>query len=118
MVANNLTLGIPGPNAKGLLSTGPVTTTVSNGPVRVIATGLSATPAVSATPTLPVAINLGGTVGTVLDQLGIPTANPVPQVNVPDAVMNEISLRNVTLEMVSLYGMSFNAPAVRLSVGR
>ena len=118
LVANNLTLGIPGPNAKGLLSTGPVTTTVSNGPVRVIATGLSATPAVSATPTLPVAINLGGTVGTVLDQLGIPTANPVPQVNVPDAVMNEISLRNVTLEMVSLYGMSFNAPAVRLSVGR
>ena len=118
LVANNLTLGIPGPNSTGVLSTGPVTTTVSNGPVRVIATGLSATPAVSATPTVPVAINLGGTVGTVLDQLGIPTANPVPQINVPDAVMNEISLRNVTLEMVSLYGMNFNAPAVRLSVGR
>lgn len=115
LVANNLGLSIPGLLGNGSLATGPIETTVANGPVRVIATGLTATPAVANVSTVPVAVDLNGTVGSVLDQLGIPTPNDVPQVNVPNVVMDQISLRNVTLQMVSLYGMNFNAPAVQLA---
>ncbi|GAA1167467.1 hypothetical protein CGLAUT_07505 [Corynebacterium glaucum] len=118
LVAKNLGLTIPGLLDDGFLATGPIDTTVANGPVRVIATGLTATPAVANASTVPVAVDLNGTVVSVLDQLGIPTPNDVPQVNVPNAVMDQISLRNVTLQMVSLYGMNFNAPGVELSASR
>ena len=100
----------------GNLTTGNVDTTVTNGPVKVVATGLTATPAVRDLPTIPVTVDLSGDINSVLDQLGVPDKRPVPNVEVPDMLMNEISLNNVTMQMVTLYGQGFNAPSVRLTV--
>lgn len=116
LVARNLSLEIPGFAARGMLTTGPVETKVYNGPVQVVATGLTATPVVAGLPTLPVTVDLSGTVGDVLDQLGVPDPHPVPNVPVPDFVMDHIALGNVNMQMVSLYGLNFHAPAVQLKV--
>ena len=115
LVGHNLGLKIPGMGG-GNLTTGNVDTTVTNGPVKVVATGLTATPAVRDLPTIPVTVDLSGDINSVLDQLGVPDKRPVPNVEVPDMLMNEISLNNVTMQMVTLYGQGFNAPSVRLTV--
>lgn len=113
--ARNLFLEIPGFPGRGLLTTGQVETKLSNGPVRIVATGLTATPAVANVPTLPLTVDLGGDLGTILQQLGVPDAKPVPNVPVPDMVMQQVSLNNANLQLVSLSGLHLHAPAVKLT---
>ena len=66
--------------------------------------------------TIPVTVNLNGDINSVLDQLGVPERHPVPNMEIPDMLMKEISLTGVTMEMVALYGKNFDAPSVRLTV--
>lgn len=113
--ARNLSLEIPGFPGRGLLTTGQVETKLSNGPVRIVATGLTATPAVANVPTLPLTVDLGGDLGAILQQLGVPDAKPVPNVPVPDMVMQQVSLNNANLQLVSLSGLHLHAPAVKLT---
>ena len=116
LTARNLSLEVPGFAARGILTTGQVETQVSDGPVTVVATGLTATPAVAGVPTVPVTVDLRGSLGDVLAQLGVPDANPVPNVPVPNFVMDRIALGNVSMQMVSLDGLHLHAPAVQLKV--
>ena len=116
LVGHNLGLKIPGFGGGAQLRTGNVDTKVIDGPVKVVATGLTATPAVRDVRTLPVTVDLSGDINSVLDQLGVPDRHPVPNVEIPDMLMKEISLTGVTMEMVSLYGQGFEAPSVRLTV--
>lgn len=116
LVARNLSLEVPGFVHRGLLTTGQVETKVFDGPVQVVATGLTATPIIGGVQTLPVTVDLTGELGDILRQLGVPDAHPVPNVPVPNFVMNAISLGNVNMQMVSLHGKHLNAPAVRLVV--
>lgn len=118
LVARNLGLQIPGVFSRGSLTTGPVETIVSDGPVQVVATGLTATPAAAGIPTLPVTVDLSGTVGDVLAQLGVPDARPVPEVDVPDMLMNVVSLTNVRMDLVSLTAARMQVPTVNLSAAR
>ena len=116
LVGRNLALQIPGFGGGGKLTTGNVDTKVSDGPVRIVATGLTATPAVRDLRTIPVTVDLTGDINSVLDQLGVPEKHPVPNVEVPDMLMKEISLTAVNMQMVSLYGTNFHAPSVHLTV--
>lgn len=116
LTARNLALEVPGFSARGLLTTGPVETKVYDGPVTVVATGLTATPVVAGVPTVPVTVDLQGSLGDILAQLGVPDARPVPNVPVPNFVMDRISLGGVTMQMVSLDGLHLHAPAVQLRV--
>lgn len=118
LVARNLGLQIPGIFSRGSLTTGPVETIVSDGPVKVVATGLTATPAAGGIPTLPVTVDLTGTVGDVLAQLGVPDARPVPEVAVPDMLMNVVSLTNVRMDLVSLNAARMQVPTVNVSAAR
>lgn len=115
LIAQDLSLDIPGLPGRGLLTTGQVKTKVSDGPVRVVAAALDATPAVGAVSTVPVSVDFGGTVTSVLEQLGVQPSQPVPDVGIPDVVMDHVSLRDVTMQMVSLYGKHFDAPVVKLT---
>ena len=116
LTARNLSLEVPGFSARGMLTTGQVETKVSDGPVTVVATGLTATPVVAGVPTVPVTADLRGSLGDVLAQLGVPDARPVPNVPVPNFVMDRIALGNVSMQMVSLDGLHLHAPAVQLKV--
>lgn len=116
LTARNLSLEVPGFSARGMLTTGQVETQVSDGPVTVVATGLTATPVVAGVPTVPVTVDLRGSLGDVLAQLGVPDARPVPNVPVPNFVMDRIALGNVSMQMVSLDGLHLHAPAVQLKV--
>lgn len=115
LVARNLSLDLPGLPGRGNLTTGPVETKLSRGPVRIEVTGITATPVVAGVSTLPVTVDLKGELGTILKQLGIPDARPVPNAAVPDMVMDHIALNNATLELVSLHSQRFHAPAVSLT---
>ena len=116
LTARNLSLEVPGFSARGILTTGQVETKVYDGPVTVVATGLTATPVVAGAPTLPVTVDLRGSLGDVLAQLGVPDAHPVPNVPVPNFVMDRVALGNVSMQMVSLDGLHLHAPAVQLKV--
>lgn len=116
LVGRNLGLQIPGFGGGAKLSTGNVDTKVIDGPVKIVATGLTATPAVRDVRTIPVTVNLDADINSVLDQLGVPERHPVPNMEIPDMLMKEISLTGVTMEMVALYGTNFDAPSVRLTV--
>ncbi|WP_297586441.1 DUF6114 domain-containing protein [uncultured Corynebacterium sp.] len=116
LVGRNLGLQIPGFGGGAKLSTGNVDTKVIDGPVKIVATGLTATPAVRDVRTIPVTVNLDADINSVLDQLGVPDRHPVPNMEIPDMLMKEISLTGVTMEMVALYGTNFDAPSVRLTV--
>ncbi len=116
LTARNLSLEVPGFAARGLLTTGQVETKVYDGPVTVVATGLTATPVVAGVPTLPVTVDLRGPLGDILAQLGVPDAHPVPNVPVPNFVMDRIALGGVNMQMVSLEGLHLHAPAVQLRV--
>ena len=54
--------------------------------------------------------------GDILAQLGVPDAHPVPNVPVPNFVMDRIALGGVNMQMVSLEGLHLHAPAVQLRV--
>ena len=118
LVARGLSLTLPGATGQGKLTTGDAETTVTDGPVTVLASGLRATPAVENTPTIPVDIDLGAeNVNDVLDQLGVPKPHSVPDANIPDPLMDHIALEDVTMELVNLTGHKFNAPRVQLNIG-
>lgn len=116
LAARNLSLELPGFAERGQLDTGDVETTVTDGPVTVVATALTATPAVAGVPTVPVTVDLEGELGEVLAELGVPDAHPVPNVPVPNFVMDRVALQGVTMQMVSLDGLRLHAPAVNLRV--
>lgn len=116
LAARNLSLELPGFAARGQLDTGDVETTVTDGPVTVVATALTATPAVAGVPTVPVTVDLEGELGDVLAELGVPDAHPVPNVPVPNFVMDRVALQGVTMQLVSLDGLHLHAPAVNLRV--
>lgn len=118
LVARGLSLTLPGATGQGKLTTGDVETTVTDGPVTVLASGLKATPAIENVPTIPVDVDLGAeNVNDVLDQLGVPKPHPVPDANIPDPLMDHIALEDVTMELVNLTGHRFNAPQVQLHIG-
>lgn len=116
LAARNLSLELPGFAARGQMETGDVETTVTDGPVTVVATALTATPAVAGVPTVPVTVDLEGELGDVLAELGVPDAHPVPNVPVPNFVMDRVALQGVTMQLVSLDGLHLHAPAVNLRV--
>lgn len=116
LAARNLSLELPGFAARGQMETGDVETTVTDGPVTVVATALTATPAVAGVPTVPVTVDLEGELGDVLAELGVPDAHPVPNVPVPNFVMDHVALQGVTMQLVSLDGLHLHAPAVNLRV--
>lgn len=118
LVARNLSLDLPGLPGLGNLTTGPVETRLSRGPVRIEVTGITATPVVAGVPTVPVTVDLNGDLGAVLQQLGIPDARPVPNVAVPDMVMDHVALNNATLKLVSLHSQQFRAPSFTLTAIR
>ena len=116
LAARNLSLELPGFAARGQMDTGDVETTVTDGPVTVVATALTATPAVAGVPTVPVTVDLEGELGDVLAELGVPDAHPVPNVPVSNFVMDRVALQGVTMQLVSLDGLHLHAPAVNLRV--
>ena len=86
--------------------------------MRIEVTGITATPVIAEVPTVPVTVDLNGDLGAVLQQLGIPEARPVPNVAVPDMVMDHVALNNATLELVSLHSQQFRAPSFTLTAIR
>ena len=110
--ARDLAITLPGNAGDGLLTTDGALTTVE-GSVKVVATSLTATPAVEGARTVPVTVDLTGDINHVLDQLGIP---PAPDAALPDVLMDHLSLTNVTLELANLTADSFEAPEISVSV--
>lgn len=109
LIADNLSVEVPGSPANGLLTTGPgAISQVIDGPVEVQAVGLKTIPALADISTIPVAIDLSGDLGSVLRQLQL------PEVGVPDPIMQNVSLRNATLDLISLKGHILDVPTVRL----
>lgn len=109
LIADNLSVEVPGSPANGLLTTGPgAISQVIDGPVEVQAVGLKTIPALADISTIPVAIDLSGDLGSVLRQLQL------PEVGVPDPIMQNVSLRNTTLDLISLKGHILDVPTVRL----
>ena len=106
----DLAITLPGNAGDGLLTTAGAQTTVE-GSVRIVATSLTATPTVEGARTVPVTVDLAG--DSVLDQLGLP---PAPDAALPDALMDHLSLTNVTLELVNLTADSFAAPSLSVTV--
>lgn len=115
LVVRDLAITLPGNAGDGLLTTGGAQTTVE--PARIVATSLTSTPTVEGARTVPVTADLtGGDINAVLDQLGIPQPNPVPDAELPDALMEHLSLTDVTLELANLTGDSFSAPIMSVTV--
>ena len=116
LVVRDLAITLPGNAGDGLLTTDDALTEVE-GSVRIVATSLTSTPAVEGARTVPVTVDLtGGDINAVLDQLGIPQPNPVPDAELPDALMEHLSLTDVTLELANLTGDSFSAPIMSVTV--
>ena len=116
LVVRDLAITLPGNAGDGLLTTDDALTEVE-GSVRIVATSLTATPTVEGARTVPVTADLtGGDINAVLDQLGIPQPNPVPDAEIPDALMEHLSLSDVTLELANLTGDTFSAPTVSITV--
>ncbi len=116
LVVRDLAITLPGNAGDGLLTTDDALTEVE-GSVRIVATSVTATPAVEGVDTVPVTADLtGGDINAVLDQLGIPQPNPVPDAELPDALMEHLSLTDVTLELANLTGDSFSAPIMSVTV--
>ena len=114
---DNLGITLPGRYGDGMLTTGRDTTEVRGGPVTIMATGLTATPAVGKVSAPRADIDLSrDDINAVLDKLGVPEPHPVPDAEVPDVVMDHIELRDVTLELVNLKGAHFNAPTVTVGL--
>ena len=113
--ARDLAITLPGNAGDGLLTTGGAQTTVE-GSVRIVATSLTATPTIEGARTVPVTVDLTGDINHVLDQLGIPQPHPVPDAALPDALMDHLSLTNVTLELANLTGDRFSAPVIAVGV--
>lgn len=111
----DLAITLPGNAGDGLLTTGGAQTTVE-GSVRIVATSLTARPTIEGARTVPVTVDLTGDINHVLDQLGIPQPHSVPDAALPDALMDHLSLTNVTLELANLTGDSFSAPVIAVSV--
>lgn len=117
LAARNLALTLPAAMGQGKLTTGDVETTVTDGPVTVLTTGLQTTPAVVDHPTIPVNVDLSnGDLNAVLDQLGVPDPHVVPDAPIPNVLMEHISLQDVTMELVNLQGANLHAPQVQLNV--
>lgn len=117
LAARNLALTLPSVVGQGKLTTGDVETTVTDGPVTVLATGLQTTPAVVDHPTIPVNVDLDNEdINAVLDQLGVPAPHAVPDAPIPNPLMERISLQDVTMELVNLQGANLHAPQVQLTV--
>lgn len=115
LAVRNLVITLPGNAGDGLLTTGGSVTTVE--PARIVATLLTATPTVEGARTVPVTADLtSGDINAVLDQLGIPQPNPVPDAELPDALMEHLSLTDVTLELANLTGDTFSAPTMSVTV--
>lgn len=115
LAVRNLAITLPGNAGDGLLTTGGSVTTVE--PARIVATSLTATPTVEGARTVPVTADLtSGDINAVLDQLGIPQPNPVPDAELPDALMEHLSLTDVTLELANLTGDTFSAPTMSVTV--
>ena len=115
LAVRNLAITLPGNAGDGLLTTGGAITTVE--PARIVATSLTSTPTVEGARTVPVTADLtGGDIHAVLDQLGIPQPNPVPDAELPDALMEHLSLTDVTLELANLTGDTFSAPIMSVTV--
>lgn len=114
LAVRNLTITLPGNAGDGLLTTGGSVTTVE--PARIVATSLTVTPTIEGARTVPVTVDLTGDINAVLDQLGIPQRNPVPDTELPDALMEHLSLTDVTLELANLTGDTFLAPTMSVTV--
>lgn len=113
LVVRDLAITLPGNAGDGLLTTDDALTEVE-GSVRIVATSLTATPTVEGARTVPVTADLtGGDINAVLDQLGIP---PAPDAELPDALMEHLSLSDVTLELANLTGDTFSAPRMSVTV--
>lgn len=116
LVVRDLAITLPGNAGDGLLTTDDALTEVE-GSVRIVATSVTATPAVEGVDTVPVTVDLtGGDINAVLDQLGIPQPNPVPDAELPDVLMEHLSLTDVTLELANLTGDTFSAPIMSVTV--
>lgn len=114
---DNLGITLPGRYGDGMLTTGRDTTEVRGGPVTIMATGLTATPAVGKVSAPRADIDLSrDDINAVLAKLGVPEPHPVPDAEVPDVIMDHLELRDVTLELVNLKGAHFNAPTVTVGL--
>ncbi|MDU7600763.1 MAG: hypothetical protein E7K46_10975, partial [Corynebacterium sp.] len=114
---DNLGITLPGRYGDGMLTTGGDTTEVRGGPVTIMATELTATPAVGKVSAPRADIDLSrDDINAVLDKLGVPEPHPVPDAEVPDVIMEHLELRDVTLELVNLKGAHFNAPTVTVGL--
>lgn len=116
LVVRDLAITLPGNAGDGLLTTDDALTEVE-GSVRIVATSLTSTPTVEGVRTVPVTADLtSDDINAVLDQLGIPQRNPVPDTELPDALMEHLSLSDVTLELANLTGDTFSAPTMSVTV--
>lgn len=116
LVVRDLAITLPGNAGDGLLTTDDALTEVE-GSVRIVATSLISTPTVEGARTVPVTADLtNDDINAVLDQLGIPQPNPVPDAELPDALMEHLSLSDVTLELANLTGDTFSAPTMSVTV--
>ncbi|MDK6813510.1 hypothetical protein QP363_05760 [Corynebacterium sp. UMB6689] len=116
LVVRDLAITLPGNAGDGLLTTDDALTEVE-GSVRIVATSLTSTPTVEGVRTVPVTADLtSDDINAVLDQLGIPQPNPVPDAELPDALMEHLSLSDVTLELANLTGDTFSAPTMSVTV--
>lgn len=116
LAVDNLAITLPGNRGGGLLTTDGAQTTVE-GSVRIVATSLTVTPTIEGARTVPVTADLtSDDINAVLDQLGIPQPNPVPDTELPDVLMEHLSLSDVTLELANLTGDTFSAPTASITV--
>lgn len=116
LVVRDLAITLPGNAGDGLLTADDALTEVE-GSVRIVATSLTSTPTVEGVRTVPVTADLtSDDINAVLDQLGIPQPNPAPDAELPDALMEHLSLSDVTLELANLTGDTFSAPTMSVTV--
>ncbi|MDK8846109.1 DUF6114 domain-containing protein [Corynebacterium sp. MSK297] len=106
---DNIAFDLPGRDgAVSALTSGPGTTATLKGNPAVLRTRiLNATPAIAGVETIPLRLDAAGNIDELTDQL---VAAGLTELAVPDAVMNHISLRDVSLEALSVDGDVLDAP--------
>ncbi|GGG71074.1 DUF6114 domain-containing protein [Corynebacterium pelargi] len=114
ITVDNIALELPGTQGGvGYLTTAPGTIAKLYGSPAVLLTRtLTATPTIAGAPTIPITVDAEGNIDFVTEQL---LALGFPPVDLPDPLMQHVSLRNVHLDAYGVFGDSLDAPGLTVA---